>query len=121
MLKTKIIECINEMDTDELIQLHNEYCDAVNDLDSYIYSMDDFEILCSGQSAEWIACRIFYGSFNPNNEYVMFNGYGNFISACDYSIKEHIYIDDIAGYIIRSNDSLYNDDIQEILDDEEVE
>lgn len=121
MLKEKILECLKEMETSELIQIHNEYCDATNNVDNNIYSMDDFEILCGEQDALWIACRIFYGDFNPNDDFIFFNAYGNFITGNDYNIKEHIYISDIANHIIDNNDSLYNDDIQEILDEVENE
>lgn len=118
--KEKILECLNEMDAAELIQIHNEYCGAVNACDDYIYSMDDLDELCSGQDAHWIACRAIFGDFNASDDYIKFNGYGNFQTMNDYSVKHYIYIDDIANHIERENDSLYNDDIQDILDECEV-
>lgn len=119
MLKEKIIECINDMETMDIIQLHNEYCDATNGYDDQIYSMDDFEEICSGQDAYWVACRVFYGDFDPNDEYIMFTAYGNFRTLNEYNVDEYIYTDDIADYIADNNDSLYNDDIQDILDEYE--
>jgi hypothetical protein len=108
------------MDISELLQLHNNYCDAVNGFDDYIYSMDDLNELCSGQDAFWITCRVFYGEFNPNDDYLTFNGYGNFISFNEWKAKDYIYTDDIIDYIIDNNDSLYNDEIQDLLDEYEA-
>lgn len=117
MLKEKIVECLEDMDGNQLIHVHNEYCGAVNACDDYIYSMDDLDLLCSGQGAFWIACRTAFGDFNASDDYIKFNGYGNFQTLNDYSIRRHVYIDDIADYIVRNGDSLYNDDIQDIIDE----
>ncbi len=115
MLKERIIECINEMETVDLIQLHNEYCVTVNASDNYVYSMDDLDMICQGQDAYWIACRTYFGDFNASDDYIMFNGYGNFQTLNDYSVKHHIYIDDIADYIVSNNDPLCNDDLVDIV------
>ena len=121
MLNEKLSAIINEMDISDLLQLHNNYCDSVNGFDDYIYSMDDLDELCSGQDAFWITCRVFYGDFNPNDEYLKFSAYGNFISFNEWGAKDYIYIDDIIAYIIDNNDSLYNDEIQELLNEYESE
>lgn len=121
MLKEKLLACIDEMDAGDLIALHNEYCGAVNDCDRYIYSMDDLDMLCNGKDAFWIACRTYFGDFNASDDYIAFNGYGNFETLNDYNLKSYIFADDIADYIARNNDSLYNDDIQDIIDGETEE
>lgn len=119
MLKERIVGCINEMETTDLIQLHNEYCDAVNGYDNHIYHMDDLDLLCEGQDAHWIACRAIFGDFNANDDYIMFDGYGNFRTLNDYNVNNYIYAEDIADYITENNNPLYNDDIQDILDEHE--
>lgn len=121
MLKERIIECMNEMDAMDLIHLHNEYCGAVNACDDGIYSMNDFNDLCEGQDAEWIAGRIYFGDFRYNDDYIRFNGYGNFVTFNDYSVKDNTHFYDIADHIVREMDSLYNDEIQGILDEYESE
>ena len=120
MLKDKILECLNEMDAGDLIQIHNEYCGAVNAHDDLIYSMDDLDMLCEGQDAHLIACRAIFGDFHASDDYIMVDGYGNFQTMNDYNVQHYIYIDDIADYIERNKDSLYNDDIQEIIDEMEA-
>ena len=115
----KIIEALDEMTKDELIQVHAQYCDAINNYDDYIYSMWEFNDIMYGQTADWIANRIFYGDFNPNYDYFKFDGYGNLQSICNYELKDYIDIDEIAQYIIDTNNALDNDDIQNILDEQE--
>ena len=119
-MKEKILECLNEMDAGDLICIHNEYCDAVNAYDDHIYSMDDLDMLCEGQDAFWIACRAIFGNFCANDDYIMFNGYGNFQTMNDFEVKYFAHIGDIADYIERNGDSLYNDDIQDIIDEMEA-
>lgn len=115
----KIIEVLDEMPIDELLQVYGEYCDGINNYDDYIYSMWEFSDIMYGQTADWIANRIFYGDFNPNDEYFKFDGYGNLKSISSYSVRDYIYIDEIAQYIIDTNNALDNEDIQNILDSEE--
>lgn len=122
MLKEKLENLFDEMSTSELLSVHCEYCDSVNAFDDYIYSMDEFDEIMSGYDAFHIACRVFYGDFNPGTaEYFKFNGYGNLVSMYEYEVKNNIYIDDIIDYIIENDDSLYNDDVQNILDELSVE
>lgn len=116
MLKEKLNALFENMSTSELLSVHFEYCNAVNACDDYIYSMDDFDEIMGNMKPWEIACCCYYGDFNPGAaDYFKFNGYGNIVSMCEYEIKRHIYIDDIIDYIIRNNDALYNDDIQDIL------
>ena len=117
-MKEKIIAYIEEMETADLIQLHNEYCMAVNASDNYIFSMDDLDMICQGKDAYWIACRTYFGNFNASDDYIMFNGYGNFQTLNDYSVKDYIYIDEIADYIISNDDSLCEDEILDILEEQ---
>ena len=106
--KELIIAAMEDMSDSELLCIHREYLDAVNGYDDYIYSMDEFDEILHGQTPEWIANRVFYGDFNPNYEYFKFNGYGNLQSICSYELKDYIYIDDIAAYIVDNDDALYN-------------
>ena len=116
-MKEKILECLEEMKISDLLAIHRKYLESVNGYDDFVYSMDDFDEIVDGQSPSWIACRIFYGDFNPNDTLFKFNGYGNLVSFKEYELSDHIYLDDIADHIIENNDSLYNEDIQEILDE----
>ncbi len=110
-----IKESIENMTASEQIELHNNYCEEINDMDSYIYSMNDFDEIMNGMTPWEIVRTCYYGDFCPARDYFTFNGYGNAVSF-DFP-DEQIFISDIVDYIIRNEDSLYNDEIQDLLDE----
>lgn len=112
-----IIAALEEMDNDALISLHREYSDAVSAYDDVIYSMWDFDEIMNGQTPEWIANRVYFGDYNPNAEYFTFDGYGNIQSIFNYNLRDYIDVDEIAHYIDNNDNALYNDEIQEIIDE----
>lgn len=116
-MKNAIIEALNNLDNSDLIAIHNEYCDACNDPDSRIYDMCDIDEMLSGYSPSDIAGMIFYGSFNPNDDYFTFDGYAN-LASFDYVTQSECPICevDIAEYIVDYDEDFGNDDIREILD-----
>lgn len=92
-----------DWDFDEMIEDYGFEYLSEKDPDSEPYSMDEFNELTSYADDPLEAItRAFYGgrygfkndSFNPNDEYFAYNGYGNLISIKDYDIndylKEHI-------------------------------
>lgn len=118
----KIKEAIEEMNPEELLMLHNNYCEACNYMDDYIYFMDDFDEIMSGMKPWEIARAAFYGErFNPCDDYFYFNAYGNLESlrCAEDADDEVIFTGDIAEHIARTGDDLGNDEIAEILEDEE--
>lgn len=81
-----------------LVDLHNSYCFDVGDLDSFINDMDELDDVFSDMSPSYFARRVFYGDFNPNHPFFMFNGYGNLVSLEDPLDKIDLW--DIARYIV---------------------
>jgi hypothetical protein len=76
--KTAIIDIINAMDQSDLIQLNNEYCEAVNAMDSLIFTNDqDFLETFFSNNLDGLARSIFYGDYNYSHDYIRFDGYGN--------------------------------------------
>ena len=114
----RIIECIQEMTTSELVSLHNEYCYAANNYDDEIMNSDRLDEICDGQDATWIANRVYFGEYHPQASYIKFNAYGNFQSIFEYEISQYIDETAIAEYIIENNECFCNDEIKEILEDE---
>lgn len=113
----EIKEVLENMDTTEIIEIHNAYCEATNSMDDYIYSMEDFDEIMSGKNPLEIARCCFYGKeFCPAHSYFRFNGYAN-LESFDYAPDGNsgIYIGDIAAYIDREEDALDNDEIEDIL------
>ena len=122
--REKLIDCINGMSVEEKIALHNTYCDAANCMDDCIYAMDDYihvkddmEEILDGVDKWELIRMIRFGNLDFTKEFWSFNGYGNLVS---YSALElPVYAEDIADYILSEEDSLGNDEIQEILDEED--
>ena len=88
------------------------------------FDMEEFDLVLEGYTPSEVANRIFYGSFNPNDEYFRFNAYGNLESANEWDIEEEYRdnISEIASYIVEYKDNIdINDEgLQEILDNMEV-
>ena len=118
--KQKIVDIINGMNDEELIELHNSYCEAAEYEDDRIYSMYELDELLEGRTPTDILSMGFYGDFRPHHDFFWFNGNGNLESA-DYTTDMPIFAKDIADYILSEEDSLGNDEIQEILDKEDKE
>jgi len=134
MKNEKLLELFANMDDSELVSVWNEYCYTTNS-EGEILDYETLEEYISNDSThntlDWLN-RFYFGSdeysteegsANPNRNYFTFNAYGNVISF-DYIYNSytkefnHMDIDELINYIIENEDSLYNDDIQEILDNE---
>ena len=114
--RRKLVDYINSMGIEEKIELHNAYCDAANCMDDCIYSMDEMEEILDGVDKWELVRMIRFGNFDFMKEFWGFNGYGNLVSYNAWELP--IYAEDIAGYVLWKEDSLGNDEIQEILDKE---
>ena len=99
--------------------VYNEYLDSVNYLDDRLYYEEDFDEILSGKAPSEIAGLIFYGEFNPNDNYFKFNGYGN-IESVD-RVKDVADFYEIAEYCVDNDEDFGYDEIREILDDEDEE
>ena len=113
----KLVEYINGMGVEEKIALHNTYCDAANCMDDCIYSMDEMEEILDGVDKWELVRMIRFGDFDFMKDFWGFNGYGNLVSYNAWELP--IYAEDIADYILLKEDSLGNDEIQEMLDEED--
>ena len=113
----KLVDYINSMGVEEKIELHNSYCDAANCMDDCIYSMDELEEILDGVDKWELVRMVQFGDFDCTKDFWNFNGYGNLVSYNTWELP--IYASDIADYILSEEDSLGNDEIQEILDGED--
>ena len=115
--RQKLVDYINSMGIEEKIALHNTYCDAANCMDDCIYAMDDMEEILDGVDKWELASMVQFGDFDCTKDFWGFNGYGNLVSYNAWELP--IYAEDIADYVLRKEDSLDNDEIQEILNGED--
>ena len=117
--RKKLVDYINGMGVEEKIALHNSYCDAANCMDDCIYAMDELEEVLDSVDKWELVRMIRFGDFDFMKEFWGFNGYGN-LDSYD-ALELPIFAEDIADYILSEEDSLGNDEIQYILDEEEEE
>ena len=115
--RENLIDYINSLGIEEKIALHNTYCDAANCMDDCIYAMDDMEEILDGVDKWELVRMVQFGDFDCTKDFWSFNGYGNLDSYNAWELP--IYAEDIADYILSEEDSLGNDEIQEILDKED--
>ena len=115
--REKLIDCINSMGTEEKIALHNTYCDAAYCGDDCIYTMDDLEEILDGVDKWELVRMVQFGDFDCTKDFWSFNGCGNLDSYNAWELP--VYAGDMADFILLKEDSLGNDEIQEILDGED--
>ena len=115
--REKLVDYINGMGIEEKISLHNTYCDAANCMDDCIYTMDEMEEILDGVDKWELIRMIRFGDFDFMKEFWGFNGYGNLVSYNAWELP--VYAEDIADYVLRKEDSLGDDEIQYILEEEE--
>ena len=115
--RQEIVDYINGMGVEEKIALHNAYCDAANCMDDCIYTMDEMEEILDGVDKWELARMVQFGDFDCTKEFWGFNGYGNLVSYNAWELP--VYAEDIADYVLLKEDSLGDDEIQYILDEEE--
>ena len=97
----QITDIINDMNEAELIQLNNEYCEAVNYYDNEIYENDEYFFNAHFEGNPMAAVRAAnYGNYNYTHSWVIFNGYGN-LETFDTMTTEHLSenVEVIAEYI----------------------
>jgi hypothetical protein len=83
-----IIEAMNNLDTEDLIQLNNTYCWRTSD-ESEVYGNDEefFSTFFSTNSFEAVRSAHF-GDWRFQDNYVQFNGYGNLVSFNSFEVKD---------------------------------
>lgn len=115
--KQKLVDYIDGMGVEEKIALHNTYCDDANCMDDCIYTIDELEEVLDGVDKWEFARMIRCGDFDFMKDFWSFNGYGNLDSYNAWELP--IFAEDIADYILSKEDSLGDDEIQEMLNEEE--
>ncbi|WP_214525740.1 hypothetical protein [Staphylococcus pseudintermedius] len=91
--------------------------------DLYIYDMNDFNEIMYGQSPLWIATRIFFGKFDPIDEFFKYNGYGNLESLNFYEYGDELqkYRKEIVSNYIEMVEDGKIEDVNNLLEIESEE
>jgi len=111
-----IITQIEEMNSSELLELNNAFCQSANYDSDEIYENDEefFNMFFEGKPLEAVRAAN-YGEYNYSDSYVKFNGYGNLdsLSVIDtgdlpdnvLNIAEHVN-ENREGYLMFDFDAL---------------
>ena len=101
--------------------------DVVNELNCWdgclefleVYYMEDLDYYLEGYRPSDILNLMFYGDFNPNDDYFKFNVYGNLESFNEWDLEERykMYIDEIIDALLENIDNveIYDDELKEML------
>lgn len=99
------IEWANMSDMTKFEVYNAAYNEGFIDSDDAIYSMDDIDEALDGYTPSDILDMMFYGNFNPRDEYFKFDVYGNLesIRSCDIGNYCDYYSDEIYEYLESGN------------------
>lgn len=124
-------------DLAQLLQHMNAY-DGCFEEATY-YDMDEFDEFMSNYTPMEIAQMIYFGEFNPNDDYFRFNGYGNLESADwpDVVAEAEDLESDIINHLVHyyggdtpwpdlddlvdadDDDTVFNEDYEEVEEEED--
>ena len=130
------VEHLSGEDLAVLLQHMNGYDGCFEE--STYYDMDSFDEFMSNCTPTEIARMIYFGEFNPNDDYFRFDGYGNLESANwgDVVAVAEDLVDDILDHLVNhydgdtpwadldymvdaDDDAIFNEEFEEIDDDDD--
>lgn len=130
------VEQLNGDDLAYLLQHMNSYDGCFEE--AIYYDMDEFDEFMSNYTPMELAQIIYFGEFNPNNDYFRFNAYGNLESADwhDVVAEAEDLVDDIIYHLVNcysgdtpwpdlddlvdaDDDTVFNEDYEEVEEDDE--
>ena len=93
---------IENMVSDDVVNMWNEYCESHNYMDDYVFPMDYFDEEFRDTAPSTLASMIVYGGyFHVNDNYFYYDGYGN-IRSFDYydEYESPIDVDALCGWLL---------------------
>ena len=125
-MNKKIESLLNMADASVLFEMVYEVNNWDNSLEyfNYIY-MEDFNDYMNNLDPIKLAERIYFGNFNPNDDYFNFNAYGNLMSFSQWEMEKELIenkediIKRFTELYIEGHIDIWNDEIKTILDNEE--
>lgn len=129
-LVNAMVSRVRELGVEELCTLIVEYTSEVGN-DNQVFYMDDIDDILVEWKPSDLIDRIFYGDFNPRQDFFNFNGEGNLVSYTYWELvreflSENWQIEEMIEYYLDEEllecSSLLGDIYQEVVEElEEVE
>ena len=112
-----ITDYLNELDNEGLVSIHNQYCQSCNYSDDEIYFNDEdfFNTYFEGKVLEAVRA-VSFGEYRYQDEYVIFNGYGNLETFNNPT--DHVDISAIAADILENKEN-YDIELEETEEETE--
>lgn len=130
------VEQLSGSELADLLQYMNAYDGSFEE--STYYDMDSFDEFMSNYTPSEIARMMWFGEFNPNEDYFRFDGYGNLESLDWQEISDEAeslesdIIDHLVNYydgdtpwaeldylVDADDDAIFNEDYEEVDEEEE--
>lgn len=107
--KQEVKNYLENLSVNELVHIHNRYCESVNCMNDWIYSNDKyfFADFFSGKLMD-LAKAISFGDYRYQDDFVKFDAYENLNSLDEYYVVNAIDIDAIAKDIIENPNYYYS-------------
>ena len=121
MNEDKVRAVIDEMDSADVVDIWNEYCDKQNYFDDKYLYMDEFDDLFCGCTPLKIAEVVYQEDFNPRQDYFKEGVYGVTSYEDAWACVCDMDLDSLVDYIVENDEDFHNDDLREALDYEETE
>lgn len=91
MTEKRALEIIDNADLCDLAAAYSEYMsEELNDPDSALYSMWEFDDIAGNFTPSDLVNMIFYGDYAPSAEFFTFDGYGNIESVHAFDVVDFI-------------------------------
>lgn len=114
-----IIEEINSLDSSDMVELNNTYCEEQNYPEHRIYDNDDSFLEENFSSITDAVRTVSNSEYAYNNKYVKFNGYGN-LESFNY-VTESELCDSVASIAVHVADNFSKYDHIFALDENDFE
>lgn len=113
-----ITEYLNDLSDNDLLNVHNEYCQSCNYSDNEIFTNDEefFNTFFQGHVMDAIRA-VSFGDYRYSDEYVIFNGYANLETF--NNVSDHVDISAIAEDIMENGGNYFGIELEE--EEEETE
>ena len=115
ILRTReaIIEYLEGLGDSELVSIWNEHCQSSGSSDDEVFSNDEdfFNTFFDGKVIEAVQA-VFYGEYQYNHDWVIFNGYANLESSNDPA--EWVSLSEIADDILENEQNFYDIELEDV-------
>lgn len=121
LTREQILSQLEQKKEDELVEIHNNYCEATNNMENYIYQNTEENLrmlLPSDPVSAFYTGRICSEQYSPSDEYLQLDGYAN-LKSCSDPVDCFLFLSDLARWM--ENDEYLQEDYLDVESEEKDE